>query len=93
VSATGYARLAITNNTTNFPNATAGVKTNGVDFEWPAATHNWGTVVGLGVFTAATGGTPTDWFDGVLETINATNSLRVRAGQLTLALLSVDEIE
>jgi hypothetical protein len=92
VSAAGYARLAVVNNATNFPAAVAGVKTNAVDFEWPVATANWGTVVGIGVFNAASGGLPVDWFDGVLETIVATNSLRIRAGQLTLSLLAVDEV-
>lgn len=92
VTATGYARLAVTNNTTNWPNTTTAVKSNGVDMEWPVATHNWGTIIGIGIFNALTGGNPVDWFDGVTETINATNSLRIRAGQLQQSLLSVDDL-
>lgn len=56
-----YARVAITNNTTNFPNATQvnGVttKTNGVKFTFPNPTGSWGNVTHFGFFTTSTGGT------------------------------------
>ena len=92
VDATGYARLAVLNNATNFPPAANGVLTNGADLEWDPAVANWGTVVGIGVFKTLTGGLPTDWFDGVLETINTTNSLRIRAGEMTLEVINIDDV-
>ena len=43
VSGGSYARLAVTNNSTNFPAASGGAKSNGVDFTFVAATAAWGT--------------------------------------------------
>ena len=56
-SGTGYARLAVTNNATNFPAASGGAKANGADFDFatPGA-GGWGTVVAVGVFDASSGG-------------------------------------
>lgn len=34
----GYVRVSITNNTTNWPNASGGVKSNGTSIAWSAAT-------------------------------------------------------
>jgi len=43
--ATGaYARVSVTNNTTNWPNASGGAKSNGVAITFPEATASWGTV-------------------------------------------------
>lgn len=55
-----YARVAVTNNATNFPAATtaAGVssKTNGTAIPWPNPTANWGKIVGYIITDALTGG-------------------------------------
>ena len=37
----GYSRTSVTNNTTNWPNASGGVKSNGTSIAWAAATGNW----------------------------------------------------
>lgn len=42
IATDGYARVAITNNTTNFPSAADGAKSNGAAFTFPAATGDWG---------------------------------------------------
>lgn len=57
-SSTGYARVAYTNNTTNWPNATLGTpyKLNGSSVSFPSATATWGTVVGFGFYDASTAG-------------------------------------
>jgi hypothetical protein len=55
-SSTGYSRVAVTNNVTNFPASTNGTKTNGSNITFPSATAAWGTVSAFGVFDAATGG-------------------------------------
>ncbi len=59
----GYARVSITNNTTNWTNATGSTtpaaKTNGVAFAFPAATGNWSSSsnqVAWGLFDASSGG-------------------------------------
>lgn len=52
-----YARLAITNNGTNFPAAASGMKSNGVDLTMATATGaNWGNITHVGIFDAASGG-------------------------------------
>lgn len=56
VAGGGYARVAKTNNTANFPAASGGVKSNGTAIDFPAATADWGTVVAIGVLDAASGG-------------------------------------
>lgn len=44
VSGNSYARVAITNNVSNFPASSGGAKSNGSDFSFPEATGSWGTV-------------------------------------------------
>lgn len=41
-----YARVAVTNDSAEWPDAAGGVKTNGNDITFPAPTANWGNVVG-----------------------------------------------
>lgn len=59
VTATGYARKAITNNGTNFPNAASRTKLLAVAQDFIAANPgvDWGTVESLGLYTASSGGT------------------------------------
>lgn len=58
VSGGSYARVAVTNNTTNFPASTGGAsKANGVAITFPVATAPWGTAVAWGAFDASTAGT------------------------------------
>jgi hypothetical protein len=54
----GYARVAVTNNLANWPAASGGTKANANTIQFPTATLGWGTVVGFGLFTASSGGTP-----------------------------------
>ena len=63
----GYSRLAITNNTTNFPNATGSsptTKTNGADFAFPAANadvSSGSNMVAWGLFDASSNGNLIAW--------------------------------
>jgi hypothetical protein len=95
VSGGGYSRLAITMTGSNSVWSAAttdasGVttKTNRVDLEWPQATANWGTVTGWAIWRTSTGGTATDLiFGGTFSTpvtINANDTLRIRANQLVI---------
>lgn len=52
----GYTRVAVQNNTTNWPNATTGTKQNGTAFEFPTATTAWGNVSAFALFDAAAAG-------------------------------------
>lgn len=56
VSGGGYARVAVTNNTTNWPAASAGQKANGTVFTFNAATAGWGTVQSFYIVDANTAG-------------------------------------
>lgn len=61
VSGGAYARVAFTNNATNWPAASGGAKSNGVAITFPAPTANWGVVVAFGIFDAATAGNLLYW--------------------------------
>jgi hypothetical protein len=49
-----YARVATTNNTTNWPNGNP--KSNGTEILFPAPTAGWGIATHLGIWDALTGG-------------------------------------
>jgi hypothetical protein len=53
---TGYARVAVTNNGTNWPSAVSAVKSNGIKIQFPSATASWGTVTHFAIHDAATSG-------------------------------------
>ena len=55
---TGYARAAVTNNATNWPAAASGLKSNGTEIAFPAATADWVTATHFGIWDAATTGNP-----------------------------------
>jgi len=65
IGTNGYARIAVTNDATNFPAAVSGSKSNGVAFTSAVSTGAWGAgpIVAVGLFDAATGGTMWDWGD------------------------------
>lgn len=59
VSGGAYARVAVTNNTTNWPAATGtspATKSNGTAFTFPTATASWGTILSFYIVDAASGG-------------------------------------
>lgn len=67
VTGGSYARVAVTNNATNFPAAASGQKSNGTAIVWPTATADWGIVTDLVVISTSSGaGTRYDW--GALDT-------------------------
>ena len=75
VSGGAYARVAVTNNTSNFPAATGSgpaTKLNGAAFTFPTATATWGNVVAFGWFDAASGGNGGYW--GLLNAVRLVNA-------------------
>lgn len=56
VSGGSYARVAVTNNTTNWPNASAGSKNNGTDITFTTATGSWGTITYAAILDSGTAG-------------------------------------
>ena len=69
VTGGSYARVAVTNNATNFPAASAGAKSNGTAITFPAPTANWGVVTSFAILDAASAGNFLCW--GAL-TVNKT---------------------
>ena len=63
VSGGSYARVAVTNNATNWPAASGGAKSNGTEIAFPTATADWGTVVAFAILDAASGGNFLYWAD------------------------------
>ncbi len=61
VTGGAYARVAVTNNTTNWPAATGGVKSNGTVITFPTATAPWGTLVAFAIYDASTAGNMLFW--------------------------------
>lgn len=51
-----YARVAVTNNATNFPAAASGAKANDTVIQFPDPTANWGTVSHFSIWDAASAG-------------------------------------
>ena len=56
VTGGSYARVAVTNNATNFPAASGGTKSNGNVFTFPTASANWGTILSFYIVDASSGG-------------------------------------
>lgn len=61
VTGGSYARKAVTNNATEFPAASGGVKSNANPIAWATATANWGIVTDLVVTDALSAGNRYDF--------------------------------
>jgi hypothetical protein len=59
----GYARVAMTNNSTTFDAAQQDQKWNAIVLTFPTATTDWGLCTHFALYDVATGGTPRVWGD------------------------------
>jgi len=85
--ANGYARVAVTNNLTNWPAAIGGAKSNGSLIAFPTATASWGTVSWFFISDAASGGNMLGW--GTLtnpKTIDSGDTASFQIGDLDITL-------
>lgn len=86
-SGTNYARAAVTNNTTNFPAASGGIKSNGTTISYSTASTSWGTVSYVGITDAITGGNMLMWSDlGTAKAVAAGDTPSFSAGALTFSV-------
>ena len=85
VSGGSYARKSVTNNTTNFPNASNGSKNLATEQAFPTATGGWGTVVAVGLFDAATNGNLLYWTTVTSQVVNSGSTPTVAANSLTFS--------
>ena len=82
-----YARVAVTNNATNFPAASAGAKSNGTAITFPTATASWGSCVAMGVHDAASAGNLLAWADlAVSKTVGSGDTPSFAVGELDITL-------
>ena len=86
VTGGSYARKAVTNNTTNFPNASGGSKSvPGAAFDFVTATANWGTVVAFSMMDASTAGNFLYWADlATNKAVNDGDIARFEASSITV---------
>lgn len=82
-----YARVAVTNNATNFPAASAGAKSNGTTITFPTATASWGTILAAALLDAATAGNFLGWCDlTVSKAVGSGDTLQFAVGDLDITL-------
>jgi hypothetical protein len=84
-----YARVAVTNNLTNFPSASGGSKTNGTAISFTESTASWGTITHIGFYNQLTGGTLYFWEAlPVSKAVAANVTVYFSAGALTISNLN-----
>lgn len=89
-SSTGYARLAVTNNTTNWPAASGTsptTKSNGTAFTFAAATGSWGTIQSFYIVDSLTVGAGNVLYGGDLtasKAIASGDTATFAAGAITV---------
>jgi hypothetical protein len=88
-SSGAYARVAVTNNLTNFPSAVNGSKTNGTAITFPESTTSWGTITYIGFFNLASGGS-LYYYEAlpVSKAVAANTTVYFSIGSLTLSNLN-----
>lgn len=85
-----YARVAVTNNTTNFPAPASGPVTQatGAPIDWGSATGSWGTITHIAFYDASTAGNLGVW--GALstsKTVASGDSFKVNTGNGTFTVV------
>jgi hypothetical protein len=85
-SGNGYARVAVTNNTTNWT-ISANTVTNGGTITFPAATGSWGTITYFQIYDASTTGNPL-WYGALTssQTISSGATPSFAASALSVQL-------
>jgi hypothetical protein len=84
-----YARVAVTNNTTNFPTPSSGSTSNGTTITFPTASASWGTITHVGITDSPTTGAGNLLIYASLTTsptVNTSDTVIFAASALTLTL-------
>lgn len=84
---TNYARVAVTNNTTNWPNASSGVKSNGTEISFGTATISGSapTVVAAATYDAASSGNLLHWATlSTNKVVNNGDVVKFNVGGITI---------
>lgn len=83
VSGGNYSRAQVTNNTTNFPAASGGSKTNANAITWATASASWGVVVAIAIFDASSAGNMLYYQTISSKTVDANDTVSIPASNLT----------
>lgn len=84
-----YARVAVTNNKTNFGTASAGALTNAAAITFPESTASWGTITHIVLYDASTGGNVWYWEAlPVSKAVAANTTVYFAVGSLTISNLN-----
>lgn len=87
VSGNNYSRVSVTNNSTNFPAASSGAKSNGAAITFPQASGSWGVVTQFGIFDASTSGNLLVWGDlTASKTVDSGDTVSFAIGDLDITL-------
>lgn len=82
-----YARVAVTNNSSNFDAASGGATANTNLITFPMATASWGTVTYVGICDASTGGNLIAYADlGTSISVAAYDTVIFKPGDLDITL-------
>ena len=87
VSGGGYARVALTNNQTNWPAWSGGATSNGIAIDFGTASGNWGTVTHFAIVSSASGAGNILYHGDltVSKTINSGDSAQFPIGDLDVS--------
>ncbi|GJL55827.1 MAG: hypothetical protein NPIRA02_29590 [Nitrospirales bacterium] len=86
-SGNAYARVAVTNNATNFPAASGGSKSNGSVVTFPQSTGSWGTITHYAIMDASSDGNMLDY--GALtasKAVGASETISFAIGAYTVTM-------
>jgi hypothetical protein len=86
VTGGAYARVAVTNDATNWPAASNGIKRNASVITFPEATGNWGTITAIGIYDAATAGNLLFWTTITARTVVSGDIPRFNAQGVSISL-------
>lgn len=82
-----YARVAVTNDATEWPAASGGSKANANAVTFPTATADWGLITHYGIFDAASGGNLLMWGDmSPAQTVYSSDIPIIGAGDIVVNL-------
>lgn len=87
LASNGYAPLEFPNNSTNFPNAVNGAKSNNVRFDFEPAEENWDLIESFGFWDAESGGN-LYFYQNLAEPVqvNETQNLYFDSGDIDFSL-------
>jgi hypothetical protein len=87
VTGGSYARVQVTNDLTTWAAVSSGTKVNDIDFTFPTATGDWGTVVAAAILDGPAADNFLCWGDLLVNKVVSTgDTFRILTGNFTITL-------